>query len=56
MSNIRNKSTLTILSFRNYYSFGMVMPGRSFVSESYRYGFNGKEKDPEGMGGGSAVR
>jgi hypothetical protein len=32
------------------YSFGMSMPARSFQSEHYRYGFNGKEKDAEGMG------
>ena len=31
--------------------FGMIMPGRSFTSESYRYGFNGKEKDDEVKGG-----
>ena len=31
----------------NYYPFGSVTPGRSFTSESYRYSFNGKEKDPE---------
>jgi RHS repeat-associated protein len=31
----------------------MVMPGRSYTLENqYRYGFNGKELDPEGMGGG----
>jgi RHS repeat-associated protein len=36
-------------------SVGMVMPGRSYASESYRYGFNGMEKDPEGMGGGGST-
>ena len=31
----------------------MVMPGRSYIQENqHRYGFNGKELDPEGMGGG----
>ena len=31
----------------------MVMPGRQYSAETvYRYGFNGKELDPEGMGGG----
>ncbi|MCB9256351.1 MAG: hypothetical protein H6579_04405 [Chitinophagales bacterium] len=29
----------------------MVMPGRSFTSESYRYGFNGMEKDGEAWSG-----
>lgn len=31
------------------------MPGRSFTGESYRFGFNGKEKDDEGMGGGGST-
>lgn len=31
------------------------MPGRSFTSANYRYGFNGKELDPEGMGGGGST-
>jgi hypothetical protein len=30
----------------NYYPFGMQMPGRSFSSENYRYGFNGMENNP----------
>jgi RHS repeat-associated protein len=34
-----------IVSANDYYPFGMAMPGRSFSSEKYRYGFNGKEKD-----------
>ena len=33
---------------RNYYTpFGMQMPGRTYSSPSYRYGFNGEEKDVE---------
>ena len=36
-----------IKSVRDYYPFGMEMPGRKFTSSSYRYGFNGKEKDKE---------
>ena len=31
----------------NYYPFGSVAKGRSFSSQSYRYGFNGKENDSE---------
>ncbi len=31
----------------DYYPFGMMMVGRSFSSEGYRFGFNGKENDPE---------
>ncbi len=30
-----------------HYSFGSPMPGRSFSSSTYRYGFNGQEKDDE---------
>jgi len=36
-----------VLSATDYYSFGATMPGRSFTSSNYRYGFNGKENDPE---------
>jgi RHS repeat-associated protein len=36
--------------------FGMVMEGRSYMAGSgYRYGFNGKEKDSEGLGGGCST-
>jgi RHS repeat-associated protein len=31
----------------------MLMPGRSYSSAEYRYGFNGKEKDDEVKGGGN---
>jgi RHS repeat-associated protein len=37
------------------YSFGMQMPGRSFSSGSYRYGFNGKESDDEVKGSGNSL-
>lgn len=33
-----------IVSSQDYYPFGMVEPGRSFNSASYRFAFNGKEK------------
>ncbi|MBK6485247.1 MAG: RHS repeat-associated core domain-containing protein [Chitinophagaceae bacterium] len=39
----------------NYYPFGMVMPERSFSSENYRYGYNGKEKDNEIKGEGNSL-
>ncbi len=37
--------------------FGSSLPSRAWsdVSRVYRYGFNGKEKDAEGMGGGSST-
>jgi RHS repeat-associated protein len=44
-----------VLSANSYYAFGSLMPKRSFNSVGYRYGFNGKELDPEGMGGGGAT-
>lgn len=31
----------------DYYAFGMMMPGREYTGEHYRYGFNGMEKDDE---------
>jgi RHS repeat-associated protein len=34
------------------YPFGMLMPGRTYSSEGYSWGFNGKEKDDEVSGGG----
>ena len=36
-----------IISTNDYYPFGMQMPGRKFSKNSYRYGFNGMEKDKE---------
>jgi len=40
-----------ILSATDYYPFGLEMPGRSLASNSYRFGFNGKEKDADGEWG-----
>jgi len=39
----------------DYYPFGMTMPGRTFNSGEYRYGFNGIEKDDEVKGEGSSL-
>ena len=44
-----------IISAQDYYPFGMQMPGRSFNSTEYRYGFNGKEKDDEIKGSGNSL-
>ncbi len=41
----------TIISASDYYPFGLQMEGRTLESESYRYGFNGKEKDESGEWG-----
>jgi RHS repeat-associated protein len=43
----------TVASFFNYYPFGMMMPGAT-SSESYRYGYNGKELDNEIKGDGNS--
>lgn len=42
-------------SYNDYYPFGMVMPGRSYSSEGYRYGFQGQEKDDEVNGDGNSI-
>jgi RHS repeat-associated protein len=42
-------------SFTDYYPFGMQMKERSFSSSSYRFGFNGKEKDDEVSGSGNCI-
>jgi len=36
-----------------YYAFGMSLA--KYEGKAYRYGFNGKERDTEGMGGGGAT-
>lgn len=40
-------------SATDYYPFGMVMPGRTYSTDNYRYGFNGEEKDNEVSGSGN---
>ena len=35
--------TADVVSAQDYYPFGMLMPGRTSASASYRYGYNGKE-------------
>ncbi|HEX8015602.1 MAG TPA: RHS repeat-associated core domain-containing protein, partial [Flavobacterium sp.] len=42
-----------VLSYSDYYSFGQLVPNRHGSSNSYRYGFNGKENDNEIMGEGN---
>lgn len=42
-----------VIAGNNYYAFGMLMPGRSFRSDEYRYGFQGQEKDDEVKGNGN---
>ncbi len=42
--------TAEITSTQDYYPFGSLMPGRKYSSNSYRFGFNGMEKDDEVFG------
>ncbi|WMJ74875.1 hypothetical protein RCC89_17155 [Cytophagaceae bacterium ABcell3] len=42
-----------VQSLNDYYPFGMMMPGRNYSSQDYRYGFNGMEKDDEVKGSGN---
>ena len=42
--------TADIESCADYYPFGMLMPGRNFNSNSYKFGFNGKLNDNEVYG------
>jgi len=46
--------TADISTISDYYPFGSVMPGRSYSSGDYRYGFNGKESDNEVSGNGNS--
>jgi YD repeat-containing protein len=39
---------------KDYYPFGMQMPGRQWSTGEYRYGFNGQESDNEIYGEGNA--
>nr|WP_281422305.1 RHS repeat-associated core domain-containing protein [Arthrospiribacter ruber] len=43
-----------VLSRTDYYPFGLEMTGRT-ESGGYRYGFNGKEHDSPGIGGGGST-
>ncbi len=42
-----------VLSYSDYYPFGMLVPNRHKAGDDYRYGFNGKENDNEVMGEGN---
>ena len=44
----------TVVSANDYYPFGSAMAGRKFNDNSYRYGFNGMEKDDEVKGNGNS--
>jgi RHS repeat-associated protein len=43
-----------VISYNDYYPFGMIIPNRNGNSPAYRYGFNGMEKDDELKGEGNS--
>ncbi|WP_438422962.1 RHS repeat-associated core domain-containing protein [Aquimarina macrocephali] len=47
--------TAKVESYNSYYPFGMLQPNRHKDSKSYRYGFQGQEKDDEIKGEGNSV-
>jgi RHS repeat-associated protein len=44
----------SVLSFSDYYPFGMQIPGRNVSTGDYRYGYQGSEKDAEISGEGNS--
>ena len=44
-----------VVSYSDYYPFGMQMPGRNGSTGEYRYGFQGQEKDDEVKGEGNSI-
>ncbi len=49
------KRTPDVLSYSDYYPFGMLVPNRHKDSGDYRYGFQGQEKDDDLKGEGNSV-
>jgi RHS repeat-associated protein len=50
----RESRKAQIMLLADYFPFGMIMPGRSYNSTQYRYGFGGMEKDDEIAGSGNS--
>lgn len=51
-----NSLSANVVSYNNYYPFGMLQPGRTLSgAEGYRYGFQGQEKDDELKGEGNSL-
>lgn len=40
-----------LLIYNDFYPFGMTMPGRTYTTQAYRYGFQAQEEYPEFWGG-----
>jgi hypothetical protein len=49
----RESRKAQIMLLADYFPYGMQMPGRSYNSTQYRYGFGGMEKDDEIAGSGN---
>ena len=49
------KTASSSIFYKDYYPGGSLLPGRSFNSSDYRYGFNGQEKDAEIKGEGNSL-
>jgi RHS repeat-associated protein len=45
-----------VLSYSDYYPFGMLVPNRHKAGDDYRYGFNGMENDNELKGEGNSYQ
>lgn len=54
-ANYISRYRCQLLSEKDYYPFGMEMSTRSWVNETYRYGYGGKELDDEVTGGGNQL-
>ena len=52
---MQNSFDPDIITYSDYYPFGWVMPGREGLSDHYRYGFNGMERDDEVKGSGNSM-
>ncbi len=50
---MQNSFDPDIITYSDYYPFGMTMPGRQGLSDHYRYGFNTQEKVDEIAGSGN---
>ncbi|WP_198037760.1 RHS repeat domain-containing protein [Mariniflexile maritimum] len=47
--------TADVLTYSDFYPFGSVLPNRHGSSDSYRFGFQGQEKDDEIKGEGNSL-
>ena len=49
--HLSKQGNINIVSLADYYPYGMDMPGRTYVAEAYRYGYQGSERDNDLAGG-----